>query len=534
MTETNQPGALAGFGGLLRFVIRRDRVRGPVWFVALVGLIAASASSVISLYDTADQREVYARLVGAEDAFKAIAGPGHGLDDPTTGAIVMNEVLIYTFVGVALMAIFILIRHTREEEDTDRAELVRAAGIGRLAPLAAAVSWVLLLAMLISLGLWAALVGLGLPAAGAAAYALATFGVGAMFTAVAAVTAQIGSTARAARAGAGGLLAVSFLLRAVGDVSAGWVTWLSPLGWAQSIRAYADERWWVLGVLGLGAMGVLGAAVWLNARRDLGAGLLTQRPGPPHAAPSLRSPLGLAIRLQRTALLWWTVGAATMGFFFGIVADQADELLEDEAIAEFFAQSGAATPTDTFLATSVLMVGMIASGYTVSTVLRLRTEEQSGRAEPVLATPTSRRRWMGAQLIVATGGSVLVMTAAGVFIGLGHASQGAPARIGSVTAAAVVMVPALLVIGGLGAALLGISARRGPLAWVGVAGAAVVGFLAETLDLPDVVRGLSPFHHVPAMPAVAFEPLPVAVLLAVAATLGAGGLALFSRRDLAG
>ena len=83
---------LAGFANLLRFMIRRDRVRAPVWIASIVGVIAASAASIVGLYDTPAELQEYADLAQLDPALKAIAGPGYGLDDPTLGAVVMNEV----------------------------------------------------------------------------------------------------------------------------------------------------------------------------------------------------------------------------------------------------------------------------------------------------------------------------------------------------------------------------------------------------------------------------------------------------------
>ena len=44
-------------------------------------------------------------------------------------------------------------------------------------------------------------------------------------------------------------------LIAVGDVSGqagpSWLSWASPIGWGQQMRPYADERWWVLGLVAL-------------------------------------------------------------------------------------------------------------------------------------------------------------------------------------------------------------------------------------------------------------------------------------------
>ena len=57
--------------------------------------------------------------------------------------------------------------------------------------------------------------------------------------------------------------------------------------------------------------GVLVAAAFLLlANRDLGAGFFKQRPGPAEGNERLASPLALAIRLQRTSLIGWVLGAA--------------------------------------------------------------------------------------------------------------------------------------------------------------------------------------------------------------------------------
>jgi len=528
-----QPQPLAGFGHIFRFMARRDRLRAPIWVVSIVGLFATSVASVVGLYSTPAELQEYADIAGVDAALKAIAGPGYGLDNPTQGAVVMNETLLYTFIGIALMCMFSIIRHTRAEEETDRAELVRAASVGRLATLTAACLWVALIDGVVALGIVMSLLAFGLPVEGTVAFGLAAWGIGLVFIGVAATTAQVASSARAATAGAGGVLGVSFILRAVGDLGTGWMTWLSPLGWAQSIRAFADERWWVLAPIGFAAVVLVGAGVALSSKRDLGAGLLRQRPGPEEASPGLATPLAMAARQQRTSLISWTLGIAFIGFFFGIVADEADQLLENETIAEFYSQAGTGTPTEAFLATTVLMVALIASGFTVSTVLRLRAEESAGRAAAVMATPVSRYRWASSYLIVSVVGTVVVMAVSGLAIGVGYGLQlGDTDQLLPVLGAALAIVPALLVLAAFAVALIGLRPSLASLAWLGVVVSATVGLLAETLDLPQWSRNLSPFEHVPALPAASLEVFPLVMLLLVAAGITAVGLVAMRRRDV--
>src|SRR3546814_6105695 len=61
---------------------------------------------------------------------------------------------------------------------------------------------------------------------------------------------------------------------------------------------------------------------------------------------------------------------------------------------------------------------MIATAYSVQATLRMRSEEQAGRAEPVLAGALSRWRWAGSHLQVVVAGTLVVLAAAGLGTGV--------------------------------------------------------------------------------------------------------------------
>jgi len=127
-------------------------------------------------------------------------------------------------------------------------------------------------------------------------------------------------------------LGVVYVLRAIGDTAgdggAVWLRWLSPIGWGQQVRPFAGDRWWVLVLPLVFFVVVAGAAHALVARRDYGAGLLPDRPGPATASASLRGPLGLAWRLHRGALYGWTAGFVLVGLVFGNVASNVGDFLD--------------------------------------------------------------------------------------------------------------------------------------------------------------------------------------------------------------
>jgi ABC-2 type transport system permease protein len=525
---------LAETGLLVRLVLRRDRVRLVLWVVGIAALVVVSAGSVAGLYDTPESLAGYASLAEDNAAVVVQAGPGYGLDEPTTGAVLMNEASIWTIIMVALMSILMVVRHTRAEEESERAELLRSGPVGRHAAAASAMIGVALADVAVAIAVVTGLLALGFDATGSVAFGSALAGAGLVFGAVGLVAAQVATSSRAA-SGLGILaLGIAFVIRAVGDVAENGLSWLSPIGWGQGIRAFADERWWVLVLPVVATAALVGLAAVLAGRRDFGGGLLVPRAGPAEAGPALSGPLGLAVRLHRASIAGWAAGVAVLGAFYGIFADQAERMLEENPdMEEFFTQLGMGSITDAFLATSILMLGLLAAGFTIAAVLRIRTEESAGRADPLLATPTSRAAWAGAHLVTVGVGTVLVLAVGGLGSGVGAGVVlGEPGRVVELVWASLVMAPAPLVLGAVAFALVGARPRWSLVAWVGLVVAGVVGLFAEVLDLPGWARNLSPFRHVPALPAAPFSALPVVALLGVAAVLLAVGLAGLRHRDL--
>ena len=128
---------------------------------------------------------------------------------------------------------FLVGRHTRTDEETGRAELVRSARVGRRAPLAAALGLAGLANLEVAVVVFAAAAGTGLPAGGSALLGLAVAGVGVTFAAVTEVAVQVFENHRAVYGAVAAVLGASWVLRAAGDAGNGALSWLSPIGWGQ-------------------------------------------------------------------------------------------------------------------------------------------------------------------------------------------------------------------------------------------------------------------------------------------------------------
>jgi ABC-2 type transport system permease protein len=98
--------------------------------------------------------------------------------------------------------------------------------------------------------------------------------------------------------------------------------------------------------------------------------------------------------------------------------------------------------------------------------------------------------------------------------------------------ASLAYVPAVWLLAAVALALFGLLPRWTIGAWLALVACLVIGMFGVLLDLPQWVMDLSPFQHTPAVPADAFELVPVVALLVVAAALTAIGLTAFRSRDL--
>lgn len=523
---------LVGTATMVRLVLRRDRVRLPVWVLSILGVLALSAVAVASTYTTREQILAYQAVVGGSPAAVAMSGPPVALD--TMGGILVYETSVTALLGAALMSVFLVVRHTRGDEEEGRSELLRSTVLGRYAHSAATLAVLLVANVVLGVGTTLSVLAGEVPLEGAAVYGAAVTAFGLVMAAVATVTAQVMTHARGAVGLALAVLGAAFLLRAVGDTGDGRLSWLSPMGWSQQVRAFDDDRWWPLGLsLGLAVL-LLGVAVVLMDHRDLGAGLVPPRPGPPDASPWLRGPVSLAVRLQRGTVVGWAAGVFVFGLAFGSMSEALEELVDTNPVfAEYFAAAGGGSLVDSFFATALLVMSLATGGFAVSSVLRARTEETSWRLEPMLATALSRRRWLLGNLLVTAAGTAVVVAAAGLGVGVGHAvASDAPGSVLPLVGHALVYVPAALVLAAVAVLLVGAAPRLAPLSWLVVAFCFVVGWLGGLLAPPRWVTGLSPFTHTPAAPAESVTGTPVVVLLALAVALAAAGVLAFERRDI--
>jgi ABC-2 type transport system permease protein len=501
--------ALTGTGTLIRFILRRDRIRIPAWLAGITLVQVGGAASYPGLYPTEADRQTQASIVGDNPAMKAMTGPGHGLDDYTYGAMMTNEYLGFMVIFVALMSVLMFVRHTRTEEETGRAELIRASVVGRYAHMTAALVAVAItnvaLGLLVALGMG----GLGIESIdwpGSFLFGAAYAVVGLVFAGIAAVTTQVTESARAAAGMAGALIGVAYALRAIGDVGDNALSWLSPIGWVLASAPYVDDNWRPLGLALAVTAALVIAAFALSGRRDIGAGLRPARSGSPTASYLLGTPLGFAGRLQRAGVMWWGIAMFLFGLAYGLAVEVTEDYADNEIIQQMIQNIGGASLTESWLSMVISLLAIVCTIFAIIAALRPRREETSGR---VLTTALSRTRWVSTHLVIAMAGGVGLLLLAGAGLGLGAAAGvGEAGFFWEVLGATLAYAPALWLTAGLAVTVFGIVPRATGLAWAVLVYAIFIVYLGGLLDLPAWMLNLSPYTHLPRMPADEFTPFP--------------------------
>lgn len=526
-----------GTRALTSFALRRDRVILPVWVTVIVISVVSSALATVGLYPTLQSRIEASSAVNNTPALVALYG--RVWDPASLGALTIMKLSAFGAALIAVFAVILVVRHTRAEEENGRLELIGATVVGRRAALSAAL--VVAIGAMTVIGALTALgqIAAGLPAAGSWAFGMAWATTGIAFASVAAVTAQLTVTARSATGWAVAAIGVSYALRAIGDSlggegGPGFWSWMSPIGWSQQVRPYAGDRYGMLVLPILFSVASLAVAYTLAARRDLGAGIFADRPGPARATSWLDSPLGLAWRLQRGALLGWAVGYVFMGFVVGNIASNVGSMLQSPQARELIQRMGGTGDlTDAFLAAEFAIAAVATAAYGIAATMHLHSEEQTGRTELVLATAVSRPRWLASHVMVAMCGATLLSLLMGTSAGIAHGiATDSMDELPAVIAACLVYLPAIWFFTALVVLLFGVVPRLTTLAWAALVAFLLFGELGVLLKLPTWVLELSPFSHVPQLPAAAMRWTPVIALCALALVLAVIGGRAFARRDL--
>lgn len=533
------------FSALLRQRLRRDAVQLVLWTVGTALLAFLAFVGVSESYGTEQDRTALLAAALANPVILLFRGLPSGTGE---GAFMVFLIFPWLAILAAFMSTFLAVRHTRMDEEAGRTELVAATPAGRLLPVGAtAVEGVIANAVLGALVALAYL-AVGLPLDGSVLVGAAVGAVGVTFLGVGLLAAQLMRTSRGANSLAVWVTVGTFVIAGLGNavgtpsddltrMRSSWLTWLSPFGWAENTRAFDEGLWWpVVACAGVGLALALGSLA-LASLRDVGESFIAERHGRAHAPASLGSPLGLVWRLTRGAVLGWAVG----GLLTGVLATSLASIVEDvgasnPSVEQILAQiAGGGDVQQATVTVFFTMLGILAACCAVQIVCRARQEEAHGTAEPVLAAPVARVRWLAGYLVVALLAIVLVVAAAVGGAALGIAAQGGEWDLmqdvlvtggGQAVAASVFL--------GLTALVFVVAPRLTiALGWTLVLLAMMLGLFGPLFGFPEWLTSLSPVAVAPKVEGDEVDLAGLGWLVLATAAGAALSLALMRRRELA-
>jgi len=523
-------------GALFRFFLRRDRIRLPLWIAAIAGFTAGYVPLFEQVLMEDVDPSVFVSMM-ENPAMIALAGPVYGRADYHTGAAYANMMLVFCVIFAAIMNIFLVVRHTRADEEAGRAELLRARPVGAAAPLTAT----LLLSFLAN-GLLAVLTTVfliffeaqGMTAEGVWLFGAALGVVGWFFAGLTALLAQLSENTRIVRTGAFLLLLWFYLQRGIGDLFSETLSRLSPLGLILRTRLYVNNEWWPVGILLAGGCLLAGFTFLLSRKRDLGAGFFAARSGRREASVFLSSPFGLAFRQYRNTMGIWALIVFLVAAMYGSVFGEMESFVENNVILrQMFAADPDLDILEQFIGMLNAIMAILTAIPVVGAMHRLAGEEKSGYAAHLYGRAVYRRSYFLSWTVLSFGLSILLqtLTAVGFYYVGAEVVENIP-PLTTFLISAYSYLPAIWLVGAVAAVLVALAPGLRAASYIYLGLSFVLVYIGSVARFPDWVAKLTPFGYVSNYPVEILKLLPLAVMTGIALILLVVSVIGYRQRDL--
>lgn len=506
----------AGTLFLTKLMLRLDWKHLLPWILLIPIFPASSAWGLKALEGTPGGSLNLGAIVSANPALTMLFGQPGDLD--TVDGFVVWRTLLIGSIFAGLMGVYAMTRNVKAPEDNGQAELLASAPVGRFSRLSAGLIVSLVAAVALGLVTWAASTASGgtslIMLKLGASYTMMAF----LFACVAALGAQVFSSARAVNLGVGMLLTLAYVVRILADVPNSWTgwRWLSPFGWIESANLgagldnasstatpMADLSAWPLAIGVVVAIVLASSSYFMQERRDFGAGLVAERSGPPHGFDHGNKDVALAAlvwRLNRSTVFGWFIMLVLMGALVGMIfAAIGSSVLSNPAFTQLLKFRGVTLGTvELEFARLLLQVLALVSGLLgIRLANRFLEEEQATRVEILQALPLSRARTFAHFVIPALIISTAGFMASTIAIVASNNANGGHLEWGDAMALAVQMLPAVLVIVALAIFVAGTFPRWRFIADIVLVATLFVSILGPMLNFPDWVLKLSVLEQVP-------------------------------------
>jgi ABC-2 type transport system permease protein len=526
------------------------------WGIGMGLLVVSPMASVGALLATPQARQ---QMVGLAASFTWNAD---AVAVDTIGGYATFKIGLFIFL-IALWPLLAASRMLRGEEDRGSMDVLLSLPRprSRVALEKVAAMWTALLAMSVLIALLAFAggktfggdFGLG----DAFLFALNLVLVCAVIGGVALLISQFTQERGPAAGWTAGLLLIFIVLDMVHRVfpDGEWISRLSPIYYYNLskplVPGYGVNAGAMLLLFALSVV-LSGGAIWLFARRDIGATVPLPRwlrlpeGSASRALPagdwSLRSIYARSVGMIAMPTFWWTLGIAGFAGWMVFVTQQMggriSALLANSPAGAALLKNlggGGASLSASFLSAMFFLLPMLLMAFAVTQVSRWAADEQDGRLELVLSTPQPR-------LIVLLG-RFAALGSATIFIGAitliasagAAAASGVTLDAGNLASATLGMIPLGLLIAAIGylaSGWLRTAADTGLVSFLLVIWF-FISFIGPELKLPDATLRLSAFYYYGTPLLHGLQLTSVLGVVAVTAIVLGLGAVRFMRKDIA-
>jgi ABC-2 type transport system permease protein len=319
----------------------------------------------------------------------------------------------------------------------------------------------------------------------------------------------------------GGLLVVFIVLDMIHRVIPGseWVSRISPIYYYNLskplVPSYGTNPGAILALLAISVV-LSGAAIWLFARRDIGAAVVLPRflrlperitrseRALPVNAWSLRSIYARSLAKLAFPAFWWAVVIAGFAAWMVVVVKQTENQLKNLSASSSFLKElitkvggGDASFNANLLSALFILLPLLLMAFAITQANSWAADEEEGRQELVLSTPQPRLTVLLARFGALTTATIIIGVLTLAATALASAASGLALDGGNLTAATLSIIPLGLLMAALGYLLSGwlrTAVDTGLLGFLLVIWF-LITFVGPGLNWPDGVLHLSVFYY---------------------------------------
>lgn len=428
----------------------------------------------------------------------------------TLGAMYAHEMLLFCGLFSMIISVLHVIRHTRKEEDLGLTELLRSFQVGRQANAMSVIAEVILINLVMGSLISGVMISFNAPTItvqGSLLFALSIALAGMMGAAIALVVAQVMPSSPSATGATMGIIGLLYIIRAATDIMKPILSTINPLSWIYLTYPYTENNWWPITLMFLFVITLVLIAFKLESLRDMGAGFLPEREGPPHAKWPLLSVPGLFIRLNRGIMISWFVAFLVLSASYGAIYGDMQGFLEgNELIKQMFIQAGVSIE-QSFTSTIMQVLIALTAILPIAIINKLYTEEKNNRLSQLMGTKVKRSKLYWTTILIALGASMLSVLICSSGLGLSaiQAMQDEGMLLQDFYAIGFSLFPVILLVIGLSSLILGWLPEAGKLSYVCLAYFSLLNYFKGIINIPNWVLKTTPQGWLATIPMDAFN-----------------------------